>query len=101
MAANHIYMAYNSIRERPRTYDQYHVTLMGNDIRDLSMASDDPFMQPDEDDLAMFNLSESVTLWRRQMHIDAMEIRWAQENLCSVHSDPEMAPHSLVHCVAA
>ena len=47
------------------------------------MASDDSFMEPDEDDLAVFNLCESITLWRREMHIDAIRHKWAEEYLCT------------------
>ena len=53
-ATNIISGAYCLIQTTPREGNQHHVTLMGNDIQDIAMASDDPLMAPDEHDLALF-----------------------------------------------
>ena len=50
-AVNTISVAYGLIQATPRRNDQHHITLMGNDIRNGAMASDDPMMAPDEHDL--------------------------------------------------
>ena len=60
--------AYDRIQATPRGTNQHHITLMGNDISNGVMASDDPMMAPDELDLAFFNLSESIMLWNLNMH---------------------------------
>ena len=66
-AMNIISTAYDLIQATPREGNRHHITLMGNDIKDSAMASDDPMMAPDEHDLAFFNLSESIILWNQNM----------------------------------
>ena len=74
-AASIISVAYSLIRATPRGCNQHHVTLMGNDIQDITMASDDPMMTPNEHDLAFFNLSESIMVWSlNKRNCDAAQV---------------------------
>jgi hypothetical protein len=67
-AVNIISSAYRLIQTTPRKGDQHHVTVTGNNIQEIAMASDDPLVAPDEHDLAFFNLCECLEIW----HLNAL-----------------------------